>query len=160
MTIHVGGNQITDIKIGSQQINSVWVGGNKVWDRIVDTQTVTVGARYIYMFGTYAGYSSGGGVSWTGAFGSISDGTADWAGGAIIDDLYRSPFGGWLLTLRGAHPNSGFEKVTIQGVDYQRSSATYSQQIGSSGQIEGTYWSFPTGTPFNVTGNIDVVFHS
>ncbi len=154
MTIHVGGNQITDIKIGSQQINSVWVGGNKVWDRIVDTQTVTVGARYIYMFGTYAGYSSGQGMAWVSSFGSISDGTADWAGGALIDELYRSPLGGWVLSIRGTHPNSGFEKVTIQGVDYQRSSATFSQHSG------GTSWIFPTGTPFNVTGNIDVVFRS
>ena len=157
MTIHVGGNQIADIKIGSQQINSVWVGGNKVWDRILDTQTVTVGSRYIYMFGTYLGYSSGGGASWTGAFGSISDGTADWAGGALIDELYIAPSGfagGWVLTLRGTHPNSGFDTATIAGVEYSRSSAVFSQHSG------GTSWTFPIGTGFNMSGNVDVVFRS
>ena len=33
MAIFVGGTNITDIKIGSTTINSVWVGANQVWSR-------------------------------------------------------------------------------------------------------------------------------
>lgn len=34
MPIAVGGTNITDIKIGSTVINSVWVGGTQVWSRL------------------------------------------------------------------------------------------------------------------------------
>ena len=33
MPIYVGGNLIKDIKIGSTAINSVWIGGSRVWSR-------------------------------------------------------------------------------------------------------------------------------
>ena len=34
MPIAVGGTNITDIRIGSTVINSVWVGGTQVWSRL------------------------------------------------------------------------------------------------------------------------------
>lgn len=82
MSIFIGGTEITDIQIGSTAINSVYVGANKVWDRIVslDTQTVTVGT-------TTSGPSTPVIIWWGYAtvnfpHGSVSDGTSNMYSGA------------------------------------------------------------------------------
>ena len=34
MSIYIGWTEITDIKIGSTAINSVWIGGTQIWGRL------------------------------------------------------------------------------------------------------------------------------
>lgn len=48
MSIFVAGTEITDIKIGSTEINEVYVGANKVWERAT-TYTLTNDAYYVQM---------------------------------------------------------------------------------------------------------------
>ena len=58
MSIYVGGNQVTDIRIGSTEINSVWIGASKVWERA----TVTVSGQQIEDFESQEGDSASAGV--------------------------------------------------------------------------------------------------
>lgn len=142
MAIYIGGNEITDIKIGSNDINSVWVGGTKVWDRIIDTQTVTVGYYN-------DGYSQNYGYVGNGASvvkGSVSDGTCNFKSGAAIRRIEYSTFSYVMFELAGSHANSGFTEMNIAGTTYSRSTATY----GNDGN--NTYWTWNSSTnPFGTT---------
>lgn len=150
MTIHIGNSEIADIKIGNTQINSVWIGGTKLWDRTVDEQSLTVGARYENFVGTHRGYSSGVGT-WVGAMGVISDGTFNGASGAIIDGLLESAYGSYDFIIRGTHSNSGWSKMTINGVTFNRADASFSQSAGKTSWS----WTYTGSTPFtNGTHNV------
>lgn len=134
MTIFVGSTEVTDIVIGSTAINTVWVGATKLWERVLnDEQTITVG------------FLDGGGgiVDWgfrttDATFGSTSDGTSDFASGASYLDIYQHKTTGTfnfnLLTVRvdALVPDSGWTTVTIGGVAYTRTSATYTQDAGAT----------------------------
>ncbi len=54
MAIYVGGQEISDIRIGTTKINSVWVGGAKVWQRA----TVTVSGATITDANEFYGLAS------------------------------------------------------------------------------------------------------
>lgn len=106
-----------------------------------DIQTVTNGNNGGGKYGTFRGYTSG-------SFGSISDGTMNLLGGATITSLWT---GGSLnllqLVVAGTYPNSGWNKLTISGVDYLIGSASYDSSSGTS-----TSWTWSTtNDPFNTT---------
>tara|TARA_R110002153_G_C13294507_1_gene495139 strand:+ start:1542 stop:2036 length:495 start_codon:yes stop_codon:yes gene_type:complete len=163
MTVFIGGTEITDIQIGSTAINSVYVGANKVWDRVtsLDTQTVTVGEYISGSNPNLRGYGFG---PTTG--GSISDGTSNMYSGAAyytIDTLIDLSNGlGWLvqLIINGTQPNSGWTTMTIDGVAFDRADISFHSV--SSGK---TYWVWgdsprPQTNPFGTTAGItkQVVF--
>jgi len=52
LTIQVGGTNITDIKIGSTAINSVWVGGANVWNRLAVTASPSNAYMQTIVMGT------------------------------------------------------------------------------------------------------------
>lgn len=149
MEIYVGGTEITDIKIGNTEINSVWFGANQVWSRGY-TQTVTVGVnqntpdRY--------GYSNnntiGGGI-----YGSMSDGTANWRGNNAYDFLFhRNSDSRILLGVRNYNlGNSGFTSMRINGPagNVDRTAASFSQ----SAHFDVSYWIWTgrTTNPFGST---------
>ena len=144
MTIFIGSTEITDIQIGNTPINSVYVGANKVWDRSLDTQTVTVG---IFDTGylTFVGYSS---TNFT--HGSISDGTSNMFSGASYDaiDSFTSPGSGYgtFLYIVGYQPNSGWTTMTIDGQAFNRTAAGYTQDSTTS-----WYWASRPNSPFGST---------
>jgi hypothetical protein len=161
VSIFIGGTEITDIQIGSTAINSVYVGANKVWDRSLDTQTVTVGE---YISGTNSNIRGYGFGFTTG--GSISDGTSNMFSGAAyvqIDTLADISNGqGWIVQLgiNGTHPNSGWTTMTIDGVAFNRADISFHSQPSG---ITNWVWADaprPQTNPFGTTAGVtkQVVF--
>ena len=160
MSIFIGGTEITDIQIGSTAINSVYVGANKVWDRVVslDTQTVTVGSFSTGATGlTFVGYSN---TNFT--HGSISDGTSNMFSGAAYDAIdaftvNSDPSSGYgtFLYIVGYQPNSGWTTMTIDGEAFNRTDAGYTQDY-----ITSWYWTSRSNSPFGTTTGVtkQVVF--
>jgi hypothetical protein len=106
----------------------------------LDTQTVTVGTLSFKGINNY-GFDSG-------VYGSISDGTFNPISNATITALVWSSSGyGLLLRLSGNRANSGWNTVTINGIAYNRSSATYSYDSGGN----ATYWYMAGENPFGTT---------
>jgi hypothetical protein len=163
MAIFVGGNEINDIKIGSTTINEVWVGANKVWDRILDEQTVTVGEYIQQSNPNIRGYGFG---SFTQTGGSISDGTSNMFSNASyvhIDTLADISNGqGWIVQLGidGTHPNSGWTTMTIGDVAFDRADISFHLQ--NSGITQWTWADSPRPqtNPFGTTAGVtkQVVF--
>jgi len=160
VSIFIGGTEITDIQIGSTAINSVYVGANKVWDRVVslDTQTVTVGSFSTGATGlTFVGYSN---TNFT--HGSISDGTSNMFSGAAYDAIdaftvNSQPSSGYgtFLYIVGYQPNSGWTTMTIDGETFNRTDAGYTQDSTTS-----WYWTSRSNSPFGTTTGVtkQVVF--
>lgn len=123
----------------------------------LDTQTVTVGYYTVTFYGstTYM-YGDTPSVNQ----GSISDGTANWAGGKTYKQLYYSSNNfnttkGVSMALIGNQANSGFTTMTINGVNFARSSATYSY-ISSMNQ-SNWFWQYSTnvfGTTVGATKTV------
>jgi len=106
----------------------------------LDTQTVTVGTLSFKGINNY-GFDSG-------IYGSISDGTFNPISNATITALVWSSSGyGVLLRLSGNRANSGWNTVTINGIAYNRSSATYSYDSGG----DATSWYMAGENPFGTT---------
>lgn len=88
--------------------------------------------------------------------GAISDGTFNPTGGTGITDLWWNFGGGvnqlWFF-LDAAVSNSGWTKMTINGTDYARTSASFSSGTGYSQWI----WSSVTSNPFGATSGQSVV---
>lgn len=120
MPIFNGGTEITDIKIGSTPINTVWIGSNKIWNRAVDTQTVTVGSMTLSS-GTSYGYDS------ANNYGSITDGTCDFKNNATITLLSHREMNNtdsvW-FAIPGVYSNSGFTTMDVDGTEFQRVDAS------------------------------------
>ena len=157
MTIFIGGTEITDIQIGSTAINSVYVGANKVWDRIVslDTQTVTVGTATASTI-IWWGYD---GAAFT--HGSVSDGTSNMYSGAsyrAIDSFTVSdnPSYGYttLLYIQGSLPNSGWTTMTVDGVAFNRTDATYTQDSTTSWSWGNATTTSPFGSTIGATKQV------
>lgn len=114
-----------------------------------DSEVVTVGnlsSKYTNAFGYL-----------TGSFGSINDGYFDMLGGAPISGLYyNNAFGSSSMNfgLVGIHPNNGWNMMTVGGVNYMRSAATYTPNEFN------TSWNFAATTnPFSTNGaNVTVTF--
>lgn len=106
----------------------------------LDTQTVTVGTLSFKGINNY-GFDSG-------VYGSISDGTFNPISNATITALVWSSSGyGVLFRLSGNRANSGWNTVTINGMAYTRSAATYSYDSGS----DATSWFMAGENPFGTT---------
>lgn len=50
MGIYIGGNEIDDIKIGSTDINEVYIGANLVWQRLNVTTNPASGTDFVFTF--------------------------------------------------------------------------------------------------------------
>ena len=91
---------------------------------VLDTEIVTVGTQYFW--GTYIGYWYYGGTTPPLDFGSISDGTCDFMSGADIDGIYKVSTTNLLaFVLDCTHSNADWTTMTLNGVDYARTSAAY-----------------------------------
>jgi hypothetical protein len=108
-----------------------------------ETQTVTVGS-YIFKSIESYGFSNAN-------YGSISDGTFGFISNATINTLDWSIATYALnFTLAGNRANSGWSTVTINGIAFNRSSATYSYDSGS----DTTSWSISGANPFGTTNGV------
>jgi len=114
-----------------------------------NTQTVTVGSLIIvskYFTTSAYGFAAGGG-----GYGSISDGTFSLISNATINTLNWNQVnanpGSLNFGLAGNRPNSGWSSVTINGITFNRSAATYSYDSGT----DTTSWSIPGTNPFGTT---------
>ena len=132
-------------------------GGN------LDSQAVTVGTTTAGSGGSGAptGTTSRMGfASYSGSYGSISDGTSNlYSGAAIVQIQYTwdtyYPISAVSLQIDGAsRANSGWTTLTIGTTSYQRSNAQYTPNAGGD-----TYWSWYSGSdntgaanPFAATG--------
>ena len=108
---------------------------------VTETQTVTVGT-FSFKGLTNYGFSSG-------SYGSISDGTFGFISNAAITFLNWLNSGGTLtFQIAGIYSNSGWTKVTIAGVDYLRTAASFSTSTGP----DRTTWTWTgAANPFGTT---------
>jgi hypothetical protein len=155
VSIFIGSTEITDIQIGSTAINSVYVGANKVWDRALDTQTVTVGTNFTGPI-TWWGYSGG-----FFSHGSVSDGTSNMYNGAAysaLDSFTTSdtPNYGYttLLYVVGFQPNSGWTTMTVDGVAFNRTDASYTQDSTTSWSWTSATTTSPYGSTIGATKQV------
>lgn len=91
---------------------------------VTETQTVTVGNFSFKGFDNY-GFSAGG-------WGSITDGTFGFISNAPIEILSWSNTNILSFQITGIYANSGWTKVTIAGVDFLRTAATFSTNASPS----------------------------
>lgn len=114
------------------------------WQQAQETQTVTVGS---YIFKSLSNFG------WGGFYGSISDGTFGFIDDAPIIQLSWGNSGfGIAFTLSGNRANSGWTKMTINGTDYTRATATY--QYNS--EADTTTWFMGGPNPFGETEGVQV----
>jgi len=151
MGIYIGSTEITDIKHGNTEINSVYVGANKVWERVtsLDTQTVTVGNN-----NQNWGFSNGGPfVGWND--GSITDGSCDFKGGSSYRAIYHNTTGNrTYLYLNGAQTNAGFTSMTISSITGSSPTVTYYRTDASFSSGTLSFWQWTpasTANPFGTT---------
>lgn len=150
MNILIGSTAITDIQIGSTAINYVFVGANKVWERVttLDTQTVTVGTDVAGPL-TFFGFDRN---IWV--HGSSSDGTSNFKNGAnydALDSMSNSNTGtmSTILYIAGGQTNADWTTMTIAGVSYLRTDANYTNDPSSS-----TSWVWSTVSNTYPFGNV------
>ena len=89
---------------------------------VTETQTVTVGT---FSFKGLVQYGFNQGVC-----GSITDGTFGFISNAPIEVLVWSNTNTLIFQITGIYANSGWTKVTIAGVDFLRTAASYSTNTG------------------------------
>lgn len=126
----------------------------------LDTQVVTIGTLIscgksdcVTIGYGYTLLNSAGGPA-----GGISDGSFNPTGGTGITDLWWNISGSpavnqLLFYLDAAVSNSGWTKMTVNGVDYARTSASFTSGTGYSQWI----WSSVTSNPFGATSGQSVV---
>jgi len=85
---------------------------------VTETQTVTVGTLSFKGFDQY-GFNLG-------ICGSITDGTFGFISNAPIETLVWTNTNALIFQITGIYANSGWTKVTIAGVDFLRTAASYS----------------------------------
>lgn len=122
-------------------------------NKVIDTQTVTVGTVLSTGSGYYASTSSG----------SISDGTSDAFNGDYIEGIYWYS-NSLYLVIDGLHENAGWESIVINGLTFTRDGATYSQDgyeaYSHSDQITIWQMSAPTNPFPSVGSNATVTINS
>jgi hypothetical protein len=127
----------------------------------LDTQSLTVGgyAPYVYYTGNWygAGRSGIGGSSWN--FGSMSDGTANWASNRKYQQIYsqtppaasgssgRPNF--WIGVVGQNNNNSGWNTVTVNGQTFSRSSMTFNNTGAGYSMWRHTYPSYGSTNVFD-----------
>jgi hypothetical protein len=122
-----------------------WYGASGGW-----STTVTVGI-ISSKFVTTTGFTSGD-SGFSAAMGSVSDSTVDTYGGAALWDLFDFNGITLFLTIQGTRANSGWTKITVDGVDFNRADATFAQQSGY------TRWTWPnSNNAFGTTVGAQIV---
>lgn len=148
---------------GSQTAMSFneWYGASSS----LDSQSIYVGgfSPYAYYTGTWygAGRSGVNGSTWN--YGSMNDGTANWASNRRYQAVYaqtppaaagssgRPKF--WIQVVGQNNNNSGWNTVTVNGQTFSRSSMTFSNTGAGYSQWSHTY---PSYSSTNVFDNNDV----
>lgn len=112
----------------------------------VDVQTVTAAISGTYGSSFYfQGYRSG-------IYGSISDGTFNGRSGATITNFYSSHVyttDRLFFQIQGIYSNAGFTTLNLNGVNYSRSSATFT--TSSSNNYTQWMWDNVGGNPWGLT---------
>ena len=110
----------------------------------IDVQTITAAISGTYGSNFYfQGYRSG-------IYGSISDGTFNGKSGATITDFYSSHVYSTdrlFFIISGVYSNAGFTALNLNGVNYSRSSATFTTGSNYSKWM----WDSVGGNPFGLT---------
>jgi len=157
-TISLGQNNVRAL---AQRTGSVSVGLGHLRGKSasLDTQTVTVGYRaaQLYVNSGYGSFTSGLGTTGNRDIGSMSDGTFNPKSNMYIRGLWYSTSGSGMVifslrSLTTTVANSGWTTMNVAGVNFTRSSATFSNIDNAS--IGATNWSWTTSSnPFGTTVN-------
>jgi len=127
---------------GQIKITDFYGAANLVW-----TTNLTVG-QLVGKFNTITGYDS------ASAIGSLSDTSVDFLGGAFCEGISHGSAANVLaFYVTGNKANSGFTTMTINGNNYNRTSATY----GYNSDGDFTQWAWSSSNPFSGVGNVDTV---
>lgn len=122
MGIYIGSTEITDIKHGNTEINSVWVGSTQVWTRGITFPNFYYYTRQNYSYGTYrdtweAGFNEnrvgiGAGVSY---YGSISPSNV-WTKSALINSSDPTPYIDQIMyrKVHGTANSANIERVYLR----------------------------------------------
>ena len=127
---------------GQISFNQFYGAADSVW-----TTNLTVG-QLVGKFNTIIGYDSATPI------GSLSDTTVDFLGGAFCESIsFGSASAVLAFAVTGNKANSGFTTMTINGNNFNRTSASYS--YNSSGDF--TQWVWSASSPFSSAGQVDTV---
>jgi hypothetical protein len=113
----------------------------------IDTQTVTVGLYTVTFYGSVTNIY---GYYFNGLRGSISDGTCNFKSGNTYQNLYHTTTGGGRTVLavnQGYGGNSGFTTMSINGTNFSRASASFSQNSTKTQWL----WTSPSTNGFGTT---------
>lgn len=155
MPIKIGSTDINDIFIGANKVDNIFVGSNKVWSR-PHLYSLTVGTRYVSIPGiTITGKDT--------VVGSLSLlNIYQWWSTPITNLTFEnfdgvSPDGVVLQLSNGGVLNNdaSFTTMTINGTVFNRTDADTYTNTGAGGY---TRWRWNTNTnPFSSAGSVDRV---
>jgi len=121
--------------------------GNSAPSTTLDSQTVTIGTESVMGYTSYGFRSTGSN------YGSIVDGTSNLYSGSPIRKLYWQTGTNRLYFGVGSASNSGWTTMTLNGVNYARTSATYSV----TGNVSTWSWGSLSSNAFGATSGTKVV---
>jgi len=118
---------------------------------LLDTQTVTVGQLPAGQYNTEQyGYQD-----YIFVFGSISDGTINWAAGEFCRGIFwASGYDTITINLKSevaGNTNSGFNAMALNGQTFLRTDASYNFSGSGASSNRGWTWSNVTTSPFGTT---------
>ena len=155
MPIKIGSTDINDIFIGANKVDNIFVGSNKVWSR-PHLYSLTVGTRYVSIPGiTITGKDA--------VVGSLSLlNLYQWWNSSITNLTFEnfdgvSPDGVVLQLSNGGVLNNdaSFTTMTLNGTVFNRTDADTYTNTGAGGY---TRWRWNTNTnPFSSAGSVDRV---
>ena len=181
--IEAGGTTGTNCQINNSDIRGLigkgsgatmsfneWYGASSS----LDSQSLTIGtySPYTYYTGTFYGAGRYGSSPYNFQFGSIVDGTADWAGQYLYHAIYAQtpqPVAGssgrpkFIIRVRKiGNANSGWNTVTANGQTFSRSSMAFANTGQNFSQWVYTYPSYGSTNVFDsndIGSTFTVVFN-
>lgn len=152
-----GGSLVPNVSInnsvptsGAISFSNFYGATDQLWSVTITNGLINLklAALYGYANNAVLGFGSGGG--------SASDTTVDFLSGATFGGLYWSTANVIIFAVAGTLSNTGFTTMTLGGVNYSRSSATFANNTSSGGVAYST-WSWTTSftqsnNPFASTG--------
>lgn len=124
---------------GAQMSFSEWYGASSAW-----TSTMGVGS-WTFVKTQYYGYVRSFATS-----GTLTDNTIDTFGNRTIVDFYWNASNTVQLNIANG-PNSGWSSISVGGMTFSRSAASYGNNLWS--------WASITNNPFGTSGNKTIQFN-
>ena len=138
-----GGSLVPNVSINNSIPTSGAISFSNFYGATDQLWSVTITNGIVNLkFAAFYGYANNA-VLGVGGGGSASDTTVDFLSGATLGGLYWSTFNVIVFAVAGTLSNTGFTTMTLGGVNYSRSSATFANTTSPGGVAYST-WSWTT----------------